>query len=191
MTERASPGRAEILAAAARAFAEHGYHGMSMRDLAKLTKRSPATLYNYVSDMPTLLHAADCVISKAGGLIVTESLACGLPLLLMQVIPGQETGNAALVTREGAGALVTDPLLLLETLADWLAGDGRLYRECVANARRLGRPQAAYDAADLIWEVCRRPVPDHSRRFPISRAKLKALLQSFGDSMSPADRPPA
>lgn len=151
----------------------------------------PATVYNFVSDMPALFHAADCVLSKAGGLIVTESLACGLPLLLMQVIPGQETGNAALVTREAAGALTTDPLLLLETLADWLADGGRLYRERVANARRLGRPQAAYHAADLIWEVCRRPVPDHSRRFPISRAKLKALLQSFGDTLSPADRPPA
>ncbi|MFO0564026.1 MAG: TetR family transcriptional regulator [Polyangiaceae bacterium] len=56
MTERASPGRAEILAAAARAFAEHGYHGMSMRDLAKLTKRSPATLYNYVDCKEDLLY---------------------------------------------------------------------------------------------------------------------------------------
>jgi len=150
----------------------------------------PATLYNYVSDMPTFLHAADCVISKAGGLIVTESLACGLPLLLMQVIPGQETGNAALVTREGAGALTPEPLLLLEALADWLADDGRLYRERAANARRLGRPDAAYAAADLIWEACRHRLPDHSRRFPISRAKLKALLQSFGDALSLGDRSP-
>jgi len=56
MTDRPSAGRTEILAAAARAFAEHGYHGMSMRDLAKLTKRSPATLYNYVDCKEDLLY---------------------------------------------------------------------------------------------------------------------------------------
>ena len=54
--ERPSPGREEILAAAARAFAEHGYHGMSMRDLAKATNRSPATLYNYVDSKEDLLY---------------------------------------------------------------------------------------------------------------------------------------
>ena len=57
----------------------------------------PVTLYNFVDNMSDMLHAADCVVSKAGGLIVTESLACGLPLLLVQVIPGQETGNACLL----------------------------------------------------------------------------------------------
>ncbi|MBI3204971.1 MAG: TetR/AcrR family transcriptional regulator [Myxococcales bacterium] len=56
MTDRPSSGKAEILAAAARAFAEHGYHGMSMRDLGKLTKRSPATLYNYVDGKEDLLY---------------------------------------------------------------------------------------------------------------------------------------
>ena len=42
-TPRQSPGKTEILAAAARAFAEHGYHGMSMRDLAKATGRGLAS----------------------------------------------------------------------------------------------------------------------------------------------------
>ena len=56
MSERSSSGKAELLAAAARAFAEHGYHGMSMRDLGKLTRRSPATLYNYVESKEELLY---------------------------------------------------------------------------------------------------------------------------------------
>lgn len=54
--ERPSAGRDEILSAAAKAFAERGYHGMSMRDLAKATNRSPATLYNYVDSKEDLLY---------------------------------------------------------------------------------------------------------------------------------------
>ncbi len=141
----------------------------------------PATTYNMVDNMPNLMHAADCVISKAGGLIVTESLACGLPLFLMQVIPGQETGNAQLVTEEGAGDLTLAPLEFLEALGDWLADGGRLYRERAANARRLGRPDAAFLAADLIWDAARGGKTSRRRRFPISRDKMKDLLRQFGD----------
>jgi UDP-N-acetylglucosamine:LPS N-acetylglucosamine transferase len=139
------------------------------------------TLYNMVGNMPNLMHAADCVISKAGGLIVTESLACGLPLFLMQVIPGQETGNAQLVTEGGAGDLTLEPLAFLETFGDWLADDGRLFHERAANARRLGRPEAAFLAADLIWDAARAGEAVRRRRFPISRDKMKDLLRQFGD----------
>ena len=64
--------------------------------------------------MPDFLKAADCVISKAGGLIVTESLACGRPMFIMQVIPGQETGNVQLVVEEGAADMTLQPLEPLE-----------------------------------------------------------------------------
>jgi 1,2-diacylglycerol 3-beta-galactosyltransferase len=145
----------------------------------------PATIYDYVSNMPDLMHAADCIVSKAGGLIVTESLACGLPLIIMQVIPGQETGNARLVVAEGAGDLTLEPLAFLETMAHWLADDGRLYRERAANARRLGKPEAAFAAADLIWEVARSGATRRRGRFPISRDKMKALLRQFSGSERP------
>jgi UDP-N-acetylglucosamine:LPS N-acetylglucosamine transferase len=146
----------------------------------------PATIYDYVSNMPDLMHAADCIVSKAGGLIVTESLACGLPLFLTQVIPGQETGNARLVVEEGAGDLTLEPLAFLEGMAHWLADDARLYHRRAANARRLGKPEAAFAAADLIWQVAGARPANHRARFPISRVKLKDLLRQFGGSERPA-----
>jgi 1,2-diacylglycerol 3-beta-galactosyltransferase len=140
----------------------------------------PAKTYNFVTNMPDFLHAADAVMSKAGGLIVTESLACGLPLLITQIIPGQETGNAELVTREGAGDVTLEPLALLETMAHWLKDDRRLFELRAANARRLGKPRAAYDAADLIWGLAvSGPVAPHAR-FPFKIDSLKELLRQFG-----------
>ena len=151
----------------------------------------PVSLYNFVDNMPAMLHAADCVVSKAGGLIITESLACGRPLLLVQVIPGQETGNAELVTREGAGDLTLEPLEFLEALGDWLTDGRRLYHQRAANAHRLGRPTAAFDAAELIWQACRAGPTQRASRFPISRAKMKELLQSFGNALSLSDQSPS
>jgi len=146
----------------------------------------PATVYDYVANMPDLMHAADCIVSKAGGLIVTESLACGLPLLLTQVIPGQETGNAQYVVEGGAGDLTKEPVEFLEAMAHWLAGGGRLYRERAANARRLGRSEAAFAAADLIWQTAAAGATRRRSRFPISREKLRALLRQFNGGDRPA-----
>ncbi len=143
----------------------------------------PATVYDFVGNMPDLMHAADCIVSKAGGLIVTESLACGLPLLITQVIPGQETGNAQYVVEEGAGNMTPEPAILLETIAHWLADGRRLFHERAANAQRLGRPEAAFAAADLIWQAGLAGAPRRTHRFPISRAKMKALLRQFGDAL--------
>ncbi len=140
----------------------------------------PAHVYNYVTDMPDFLRAADCVLSKAGGLIVNESLASGLPMFIMQVIPGQETGNAQLVVNGAAGDMALEPLELLYGMAHWLADGRRLYQERAANARRLGRPNAAYDAADLIWQLALTgPLGRH--KTPIrSTENLKKLLRQFG-----------
>lgn len=111
----------------------------------------PAHIYNFVENMPTLMHAADCIVCKAGGLIVTESLACGLPILLTDLIEGQESGNARYVVDGGAGELAHDPLEGLEAISHWLAGGGELLAQRARNASRLGYPRAAYDVAELAW----------------------------------------
>jgi AcrR family transcriptional regulator len=55
--ERQERGRFEILEAAAPLFAMHGYHGMSMRDLARATGMSLANLYNYFAAKEDLAFA--------------------------------------------------------------------------------------------------------------------------------------
>ena len=110
-------------------------------------------LYNFVDNMPDFLKAADCVISKAGGMIVTESLACGLPMLLIDVTPGQEEGNAEYVVKNGAGELGRSPIEALEVLCHWLENDQLLLSEYHEKALRIGRPRSAFTAADLIWSA--------------------------------------
>ena len=119
----------------------------------------PAYIYEFVSEMPKFLLAADCLISKAGGLIVSESLAAGLPLLLIDIIPGQETGNAEYVVHHGAGEIALDTLTLLETVFHWLSEDGKILKECTQKARFLGKPGAAFMIAERIWEG-QQTVPD-------------------------------
>jgi AcrR family transcriptional regulator len=48
-------GRTEVLERAASAIAEHGYHGMSMRDLARATGRGLATFYHLFASKEDIL----------------------------------------------------------------------------------------------------------------------------------------
>lgn len=111
----------------------------------------PVKIYEYVQNVPAFMKAADIIICKAGGLIVTEALACGKPMILIDAIPGQETGNADYVVQNGAGDLAREPIEVLEAAGHWLMDGARLLRSRSENARRLGKPNAAYDVANAAW----------------------------------------
>lgn len=113
----------------------------------------PVKIFNYVDHMPDLMKPADAIICKAGGLIVTESLASGLPILLVEAIPGQEIGNAEFVVRSGAGVMAQTATEALETVFHWMQNDGAGLKECAQNARSVGRPQAAFDVSKYTWEM--------------------------------------
>jgi 1,2-diacylglycerol 3-beta-galactosyltransferase len=140
----------------------------------------PAHIYNLVKNMPTLMHASDCIICKAGGLIVSESLACGLPLLLIDVIPGQELGNANYVVEGGAGELASTPVGALESIFHWLDRGGELLATRAQNARRLGRPRAAYEVAERVWAAAERGPAVRASRSILGRSKLIDLLRRNG-----------
>jgi 1,2-diacylglycerol 3-beta-galactosyltransferase len=136
----------------------------------------PARVYGYVEDLPSMMRAADLVISKAGGLVVTESLAAGLPLALIDVLPGQEVGNAEYVASGGAGEVAKDPVAALEILCHWLEDGGKLLAERAARARELGRPNAAFDVAERAWELAQ---PREACREPPTNAALARLSELF------------
>jgi 1,2-diacylglycerol 3-beta-galactosyltransferase len=127
----------------------------------------PVKMYEYVTNLPVMMKAADFLVSKAGGLIVTESLACGLPLLLIDAIPGQEVGNADFVVQNGAGDLARTSMEVLEAISHWMLDDGALLSQHAENARQLGRPNAAFEVATAAWLLAHRsatPAPPGTGR---------------------------
>jgi 1,2-diacylglycerol 3-beta-galactosyltransferase len=136
-------------------------------------------LYNYVENLAPMMCASDLILSKAGGLIVTEALACGLPLLFVDATPGQEEGNADYVIQNNAGEWAKTPLETLEILCHWLANDRRLLQERARAAKALGRPRAAYTISDFIWSAAERgplPIPANRKTW---LPKLLELLVQF------------
>ena len=146
-----------------------------------------AHVYNYVNRMPDFMAASDCILSKAGGLTVTESLASGLPLLLIDITPGQEQGNAAYVIKKGAGELANNPIEALEVLFHWLDNNQKLLIDRARSAAQIGKPGAAFSVAEIIWNFERSAPKSKAggRLHRLKRLKLKELLQQFDVIVEP------
>ena len=118
----------------------------------------PAHIYDFSTNIPQMMLAADCIVSKAGGLIVTEALASGLPMILIDVIKGQETGNADFVVESGSGDLALTPMKFLETLSHWLMDNQGLLKQRAENAHLQGKPYSAFHVSDLLMQAARKKV---------------------------------
>ena len=63
-------------------------------------------ILSYTTQVPELMSVSDLVITKPGGLTTTESLASGLPLIIIDPLPGQEEENAKFVESHKAGVWI-------------------------------------------------------------------------------------
>ena len=63
-------------------------------------------VYGYTNEVPELMSISDLVVTKPGGLTITESLASGLPIVVINPIPGQEVENAEFLERKGVAVWI-------------------------------------------------------------------------------------
>ena len=90
--------------------------------------RNPMIRFEYVDNVEELMSVSDLIITKAGGLTVSEALTKHLPLVIYKPIPGQEQENAHFVQAIGAGCLATNEEELEQLLNRFLRHPEELER---------------------------------------------------------------
>ncbi len=96
----------------------------------------------FTDKVPELMACADLVITKPGGLSTSECLVMGLPMLLINPIPGQEERNASYLLQEGVAQRADDVVTLVYRLRLLLANPEKL-SQMKTHASLLGKPRAA------------------------------------------------
>jgi len=103
----------------------------------------------FVKDVDRLMDAASLVVSKAGGLTSSESLAKGLPMLILDPIPGQEERNCNFLVQAGAAVRLGSVREVQQRVLEVLKPGGK--REAMAAAAaRAGRPRAAAEVVEMV-----------------------------------------
>ena len=103
----------------------------------------------FTQEVHALMACADIVITKPGGLSTSECLVMGLPMLLVNPIPGQEERNAAFLLQEGVAIRADDPATLLYRLQSLLQDPSRL-SQMHERAKALAKPNAAVLALTTV-----------------------------------------
>jgi processive 1,2-diacylglycerol beta-glucosyltransferase len=142
------------------------------RDLTEAARgrRMKAEILGWTDQIPRLLMSHHVVVSKAGGATTQEAIAARCPMIVNQVVPGQEEGNCELLLRHAAGALATTPTVVIETLRTAFKDSGRGWSRWHAALEPLARPDAARTIANHVLSHV-----GHSPREP--KAGLSAALR--------------
>lgn len=140
----AMPGDFQVVALA-------GRNEKLLGDLTRLAEDHPGRLFpmGFTRSIERLMAASDLAVTKPGGLTTSECLAMGLPMILVNPIPGQEERNADYLLENGAALKAYDAAGLSFRVQHLLGNPGRL-ASLRANALKLGKPRAASAVLELV-----------------------------------------
>ncbi|MGI5895447.1 MAG: MGDG synthase family glycosyltransferase [Oscillospiraceae bacterium] len=102
--------------------------GSNLRMRAKLKKlktNKRFDIYGFSYDIPLMMDAADVMITKPGGISLSEGLAKNLPMVLDNAIPGMEDRNADFMVERGLALAVRKTYPIAQAVTDLLDNDER------------------------------------------------------------------
>jgi len=140
--------------------------------------RHQVKILGFTDKMRELMAVADLLVTKPGGLTISEALACGLPMALVSPIPGQEERNSDYLLENGAAVKVNAPAALTGKVEALLSSETRPV-EMRRRAKDLGHPRAAFAVARAALELAWGRFPAAPSGFPLAAAKPSFLINPW------------
>jgi UDP-N-acetylglucosamine:LPS N-acetylglucosamine transferase len=107
-------------------------------------------ILGWTTNVPELILSSDIIVTKAGGATVMECVAAQKPMIITQVIPGQEEGNAELIEQHKLGIILEDGKKGITNLPDHIKSIRKDYNKYKAALKMQSKPEAALQIAKLI-----------------------------------------
>lgn len=105
--------------------------------------------FGYVNNVDELMDAADCIVTKPGGITTSETLAKRLPMVIYNPIPGHEERNTEFLQNCGAAIAVGGAFSLSDAISMVFAEPEKVdsMRACVDKIRK---PNATRDICERV-----------------------------------------
>ncbi len=123
------------------------YEKEPSRKEEKLNVTKKTKLIYFTDEVHKYMHISDLIITKPGGLTVTESLASCLPMALFKAIPGQETDNTEYLCNNNL-AISIKKNTASEIIYQLLKYPERLI-SMQESCARLNNPDSAYKVVEI------------------------------------------
>lgn len=115
-------------------------------------KYSNLKVLPYVENMAGLMDITDVLVTKSGGITISEALVKGLPMVIYKPVPGQEEINANYLWRHRA-AIIAKTEHRLRTAVHRMVLDDNLREHFRRNCLKIATPGSAEAASHLILEM--------------------------------------
>ncbi|MFT9078583.1 MGDG synthase family glycosyltransferase [Ethanoligenens sp.] len=135
-----------------------GNNKHAYQKIRRLTTRKKVCVYGFVDNVDVMMDAADCIITKPGGLTTSEALAKNLPILMMNPIPGQEERNVEFLVNNGLAVNVTNTYPVDEALYQLFLYPQKL-KNMQSNIQLVGKPHATDDICAFVMKLCGKSLP--------------------------------
>jgi UDP-N-acetylglucosamine:LPS N-acetylglucosamine transferase len=126
-----------------------GHSDELRRRVQHVRARIPLRTLGFVEHVADLMRASDLLVTKAGGVTLAEAFCCAIPVVIHDLLPGQESGNLEYVRRHEAVEFARRPSALASVVAA-LRADPKRLGDLRERGARLARPQAARQIAKNV-----------------------------------------
>lgn len=114
-----------------------------------LNKKDSVKILEYTNQVPELMSISDLVVTKPGGLTTTESLASGLPIVVINPIPGQEEENATYLEENKVAIWLKKDDNVEAILKDLFSNPEKM-QEMKIRARLLAKKNSTKDICNIL-----------------------------------------
>ena len=109
--------------------------------------------YGFTHNVDVLMDAADCIITKPGGLSTSEALAKELPIIMLDPIPGQEDRNEEFMLNNGIAISLSDTYTVDEAIYQLIHFGYRL-DQLKQNMKYIAKPNSTRDLGEFMLTLC-------------------------------------
>ncbi|MFH0764204.1 MAG: glycosyltransferase [Candidatus Omnitrophota bacterium] len=114
--------------------------------------RKKVLILPYTNNINELMRVSSLILTKPGGITTAEALAMGLPMLIINPLPGQEAMNTQFLLGEGVAVKASCPDDVPAIVKELIDNEAKL-KAMRGRALSLSRPDSSLEIAKLILEL--------------------------------------
>jgi processive 1,2-diacylglycerol beta-glucosyltransferase len=113
-------------------------------------RRKNIRIIGWTDQMPEFMKNCDLVVTKAGGATVMECIAAKKPMIITQIIPGQEMGNAELIKLHNLGIIQKSAKMTITECIEYTKTNQKTFQK---NLQKISNPLASLKIAEFINDL--------------------------------------
>lgn len=125
--------------------------------LKKLKLNKRFDIYGFSYNIPMMMDASDVMITKPGGISLSEGLAKQIPMVLANAIPGMEDRNSDFMEENGLALAVSKTYPITQAVTDLMTKE-ELAERMAESQKEFAHPDSTAVLCDFIIEKTRESI---------------------------------